>query len=314
MTRSVGTSPQHIPITRDAFKPEDYASVPGKVAETNSHSPEKLEQVWRQVAADGFVSRDEGRKVERAVVANSFLLDRGFAPNTVEAKFIATKLADPSVKLDPGVRARFESVLAERETRMDRGTVLTGTFKHADKLHTLTEGVIDLPFEEFVKKMPPDRWGPNLAEYRGGEVKVTARDAQGRVTEQRERMVTETPLSKYLRPLFGNYANDMTKVEKIVYDDKNRTVAVKWEVLASDNKTTLIDMGELRFSARGGKTKAEFESEHRIDTFPGTLETIEKIPVLNRVVQGATETVMRDFFAACVKRYQDVATGAEPVR
>ena len=101
------------------------------------------------------------------------------------------------------------------------------------------------------------------------------------------------------------------------------SVAVKWEVLASDNKTTLADVGELRFYAHEVTmpdgtvrevTKAEFESEHRIDAFPGSLTTLERIPVINKAVEGATERVMRDYFTACIKRYQEIGAGSASVR
>lgn len=307
---TVTKAPAHIPITHDDFTAKDYAAVPGEVDRVITHEPERLTDAWRVIAADGYVSPDEGRALERAIAQNSFFLDRSTAPNSVEAKFLAARLADPTVQLDPAVRASIEAQLAAREVRMQKGEVLSGSFKHDDKLHELTEGLVDLPFEKFLERMPADRWGANLGNYRGGEIKVTARDHEGRVIEQRERMVTETPLSKYLAPLFGHLANDMTKVESIHYGADE--VAVKWQVLASDNHTTLSDVGELRILRHGDKTKLEFESEHRIDSFPGTLATLERIPVLNKVVQGTTEAVLRQFFVTCIERYQDVAAGRAP--
>jgi hypothetical protein len=301
--------PQHIPITRDEFKPEQYDAVPARVAETVSHEPAPLQKAWAKVAADGFVSPEEADRLQRAILGNKLFQDGMEVTNSTEAKFVAARLRDPGVVLDPEVRARWEGMLASRHARMEQGEVLAGTFKAGDKLHTLTEGIIDMPYDKFISRMAPDRWGANLAEYRGGEIKVTERDEKGRVVKQRERMVTETPLSKHLPALFGHLANDMTKVESIHYDDVNRRVEVKWEVLASDNRTTLVDMGELRFYADGNRTKVEFESEHRIDAFPGTLPTLERIPVLNKVIQSTTEGVMRDFFSACIRRYQQVAAG-----
>jgi hypothetical protein len=323
-------APKHIPITNDNFKPADYASVPAKVAAVMEHEPQGLRTLWDEIAKDGYVSPKEGRQLSRRIIRNNFVLDGLQTVNSTEAKFIAKRLAAPGVNLSPEAREILAERIAGRDLRMVEGKIFNGTFRAGDKLHTLTEGIIDMPYEAFTERMAPNLWAANLADYRGGDVKVTKRDERGRVIEQRERMITETPYSKVWYQLFGKdqatnrgLPNDMTKVESIVYDDTKKSVGIKWEVLASDNRTTLVDIGELRFRAHtvtmpDGSTKevtkVEVESEHRIDAFPGTLDTLEKIPGVRLATQTATERIMRDYFTACVERYRSIGSGQAPVR
>lgn len=302
----INEQPKHIPITNDRFQPSDYEVVPGHVAEVVSHEPVHLRKAWDEVAADGYISQRDAAKLNRAMGdVRIFGRELHDGTDTAEAKFMAARLHEGNVDMDPAVRKAYEAELAARQARMEKGEVLSGTFQHGNTIHELTEGVVDMKFDNFMKLMPADTWGVNLAEYRGGEVKVTTTDEQGRVLTQRERMVTETPLSKLLPSVFE--ANDMTKVESIHYD-KDRTV-VKWEVLDSDNKTTLKDIGEVRFIRVGDKTKIEFESEHRIDTFPGVLRMLEKAAPLDQPYKKMTAAVMRSFFSDCIHHYQDIAAG-----
>ncbi len=309
MTKISGKA-QHLPITNDNYKKEDFNAVPGKVAEVVSHEPTHMQKAWDKAASDGFISRSDAQDINRAMGDWSiFGREVRDGTDTVEAKFMAARLANSKVSMDPEVRKGFEAELSARQARMENGEVLSGTFQYGDSIHELTEGVVDMPFDEFMAKMPADRWGVNLASYRGGEVKVTERDDQGNVTLQRERMVTETPLSKLLPGVFE--ANDMTKVESIHRDENS--VTVKWEVLDSDNKTTLKDIGEIRFIRMGDKTKIEFESEHRVDTFPGMLGLLERHSMEGPYNQ-MTGKVMRDFFSSCIEQYQGIAKGDIPVQ
>jgi hypothetical protein len=297
---------EQIPITNDRYTDADFEAVPGKVAEVVSHEPGKLSEVWDEVAADGRISKADADRLDRVMGdVRIFGHEIHDGTDTTEAKFIAMRLASRDVQFDPEVRRRYEAELAARQERMENGEILSGTFERGDTIHELTEGIVDMPYDEFMKKMPADRWGVNLAEYRGGEVKVTERDAQGRVIKQRERMVLETPLSKLLPGVFE--ANDMTKVESIEYGP-DMTV-VRWEVLDSDNKTTLKDIGEVRFIRMGDKTKIEFESEHRIDPFPGMLEKLEDLGPLDRPYKKGIAMSMQDYFKSCIAHYQDLAAG-----
>lgn len=104
----------------------------------------------------------------------------------------------------------------------------------------VTAGVIDLPIDEYLKKVPLEEWGANIADYKGGEVKKAGPH------QQIERMVLRSP-GKDL---------DMTKVERLSEDrdasGKLTGAQVRWEVLKTDNGTVLGDIGVLRFSPMPG--------------------------------------------------------------
>lgn len=305
MTR-IPDGPQFLPMAEDAFTEGDYAVVPDKVAEVVSHEPAHMRRVWDEVARDGYVSKRDAALLDRAM-GDIRLFGRTLkdGTDTVEARFMAMRLADGRVRFDPAVRLAYERELAARQARLEKGEVLSGTFQIGDTVHELTEGVIDMPYDEFMRHMTADKWAVNLADYRGGDVRVTERDAEGRVIRQRERMVTETPFSAILPQFFE--PNDMTKVEEISHGPNATTV--KWEVLDSVNKTTLKDIGELRFIRMGDKTKVELESEHIIDAFPGALEHIRTLPPVKAAYDGAIALVMRNYFSDCLRRYQDLAAG-----
>ena len=299
-------APKHIPITNDRYTAKEYEGLPEKTAEVAGHEPEHMAKVWGKVAGDGYISRADAGKLNRAMGDISvFGHELHDGTDTVEAEFMALRLSKSDVKWDPEVRKAYEGELAARNLQMEKGAVLTGSFTHEGTVHELTEGFVDMPYDKFLELMPADKWGVNLAEYRGGEVKITAKDEQGRVTRQRERMVLESPLSKLLPGVFE--ANDMTKVESITHG-KDRTV-VSWEVLDSDNKTTLKDCGELRFIRDGEKTKIEFESEHRVDTFPGVLSVLERFSPADKPYKAGTAAVLRNYITSCIETYQDIAAG-----
>jgi hypothetical protein len=304
-------TPQHLPITKDLYKKEQYDAVPQKVTDVLNNEPTHIRKVWNEVAADGYISLRDADRLNHAMgdlrIFGREIVD---GTDTVEAKFIAMRMAEGKVEIDPKVRQMWETELADRQACMQKGEILSGTFHQGDSIHQLTEGIVDMPFEQFMQLMPADRWAVNLADYRGGEVKVTEHDAEGRIVRQRERMVTETPLSKIIPGLFE--PNDMTKVESIHYDANS--AVVKWEVLDSDNKTTLKDIGEVRFIRMGNQTKIEFESEHRIDTFPGVLRLLENFSPLDRPYKNATSAVMRGYFSDCIRHYQHIAANKAPSR
>ena len=211
-------APKHIPITNDRYTAKEYEGLPEKTAEVAGHEPEHMAKVWGKVAGDGYISRADAGKLNRAMGDISvFGHELHDGTDTVEAEFMALRLSKSDVKWDPEVRKAYEGELAARNLQMEKGAVLTGSFTHEGTVHELTEGFVDMPYDKFLELMPADKWGVNLAEYRGGEVKITAKDEQGRVTRQRERMVLESPLSKLLPGVFE--ANDMTKVESITHGD-----------------------------------------------------------------------------------------------
>jgi len=273
-------------MMNEAFGIEDYQPVPARVAEIKTHEPEHMVNAWKELTADGSLSKADAAKLDRKM-GDVRIFGHNFKDgmDTLEAKFIAARLADPSVNIDPNVRQSYEQRLAARQERMESGEVMSGTFLHGDRIHELTEGHVNVPFEQFIDLMPADRWAVNLSDYRGGEVKITETDSQGRVVRQEERMVTETPFSKIFPKLFE--PNDMTKVEVIDY--QNDKITVQWEVLDSVNRTTLMDIGSLTFMRDGDGTKIQLESEHVIDAFPGALDTIEHI--LSKRPRGSKRVV-----------------------
>lgn len=156
-----------------------------------------------------------------------------------------------------------------------------------------TEGLIPLPFEEFVKKIPPEKWGPNLADYIGGEIKPYGKD------RQIERMVLKGPLQNL----------DMTKIEQIVkkYDSQGRLVSAKiiWEVKKSDNGSVVTDTGHVTFSRYGKKyTKVLFQSSHKLNTFPFNVVFLPKS--WKDWMMGKS---LSDYFTRVIKQYKKIATG-----
>jgi hypothetical protein len=117
----------------------------------------------------------------------------------------------------------------------------------------LTRIIIDVPYYEFIQKIPPEAWGAHLSGYLGGEVLVLKRDGQSRATHQIERMVLRAPIRNL----------DMTKSEVIVYDSDRATVY--WRVFHSDNGTTRSDIGCVEFAGIDSKsTMVTFQSAHRL--------------------------------------------------
>ena len=158
-----------------------------------------------------------------------------------------------------------------------------------------TRGLVDLSFDDLQQVLPAEDWGIRLGTWIGGEVKVYARDGEGRATRQLERMVlspcrviVETPLSN----------NDMTKVEVIHYRPGGATVY--WRVMHSDNDSTETDVGSVDFSAYGhDATLVTFHSAHRLNA-PGGIH----LP--NDLVKLA----LGETFAELVRGYQDYVAPA----
>lgn len=117
----------------------------------------------------------------------------------------------------------------------------------------LTCILINVPYKEFIQKIPPEKWGINLAYHLGGEVLCLKRDEQLRTTHQIERMVLAAPIKNL----------DMTKSEVIVYEKDRSTVY--WRVFNSDNHTTILDIGYVEFAISGSEsTIIKFQSAHKL--------------------------------------------------
>lgn len=168
----------------------------------------------------------------------------------------------------------------------------------------LTKKLIPVPYDAFIAKVPPDKWGgPNLARFLGGEVRVVERDAQGRPTKQVERMVlAQDDLAPLLGPhaqrLAGAFANDMTKAETITYE-KDRA-RVDWRVYGSDNGSTLADVGSVTFERAPGGTMVTFHSAHKLGVPGMGLVGLEPLPLpaglIGKPLEGA--------FLAHANRYE----------
>jgi hypothetical protein len=117
----------------------------------------------------------------------------------------------------------------------------------------LTRIIIDVPYDSFIRKIPPETWGEHLSGYLGGEVVVMKRDEQSRATHQVERMVLKAPIKNL----------DMTKTEVIVYEQNRATVY--WRVFHSENRTTKSDIGYVEFAGIGNTaTMVTFQSAHKL--------------------------------------------------
>ena len=128
----------------------------------------------------------------------------------------------------------------------------------------ITIGLVEVPYEDFVKILPAERWGVELDHYLGGEVKIYEKDDLGRATRQLERMVL-SPFPCDWESVLSN--NDMTKVEVIVYEPDR--AKVYWRVMYSDNNSTETDVGSVEFRRYDEySTLITFHSAHRLNA-PG---------------------------------------------
>ncbi|HEY3448953.1 MAG TPA: hypothetical protein VGK67_21510 [Myxococcales bacterium] len=193
-------------------------------------------------------------------------------------------------KVDAMERGEPALTDAQRQ-KLDRGEILSSWNSRPDGLvEELTRGVVDLPLEKFLEKIPMKDWGVSLADYRGGEVVPAGQD------RQIERMVLRMP-GKDL---------DMTKVETL-HEKKDASgklqgTQVKWEVLKSDNGTTLADVGTLRFERCGDKTLVTFHSAHKLDKFPALTALMPQ-----KVKDAATGEILKMTFTKHVENYRKLA-------
>ena len=156
----------------------------------------------------------------------------------------------------------------------------------------ITQGLINVPFRTFMKRLPAAKWGVNLDHYLGGQVKVYAKDKWGRPTKQLERMVLSgMPFNLSIKKL----DMDMTKLEHIVYG-RNKAV-VYWRVMYSDNGSTVTDVGSVSFMSHGrNMTKVVFHSAHKLATPLGQIPNI--------LILGT----LRSFFSDHIKYYRKLVT------
>jgi hypothetical protein len=155
----------------------------------------------------------------------------------------------------------------------------------------VTQGLVNLPLEAFLARLPAARWGVSLDHYLGGQVKIFSRDAGGRVVYQLERMSLSALPLNLSTPISDL---DMTKVEHILYEPDRATVY--WRVMYSNNRTTLSDVGTVSFIRSGNMTKVVFHSAHRLASPLG--------PIPNWMLKGT----IKSFFSDHVRRYRKLVT------
>lgn len=160
----------------------------------------------------------------------------------METKVAAFEATEP--KVDAKTRARLEAgeVVSSWKTLPDGAT------------EELTRGVIDMPIDAFMKKMPPETWGRHLHGLVGGEVKPFGNPTN---RQQVERMVLRAPGPDL----------DMTKLESVKRNAQGGST-VRWQVLKSDNGTVVSDVGLVKFERFGNKTLVTFHSAHEFPAPP----------------------------------------------
>ncbi len=155
----------------------------------------------------------------------------------------------------------------------------------------LSQRIIEVPYAQFVQRLPAESWGIKLAYYIGGEVAVDQQDPQGRAVRQVERMVL-SPFPCAIDLRIGN--NDMTKAEVIEYGTERAKVF--WRVYFSDNDSTEADVGSVEFSAYdASSTLVTFHSAHRLNA-PGGVH----IPT------DAVELALKTYFLDHIAKYAQV--------
>lgn len=184
------------------------------------------------------------------------------------------------------------SLDAKTRARLDRGEIVTTSHPRPDgTVEEKTMGVVDVPLEQFLQRVPTKDWGKHLVDYQGGEVKDAG---PGR---QIERMVLRMP-GKDL---------DMTKVETLKEDrDASGTLQgtrVLWEVLKSDNGTVKQDTGTLKFERYGDKTLVTWHSAHQLEKYPALTALVPK-----GVADKAVGLVLSDYFSRAIEHYRALAT------
>lgn len=156
-----------------------------------------------------------------------------------------------------------------------------------------TEGLVDVPLERFLVRVPAAAWGRHLRGNLGGELRDLG---EGR---QVERMLIASPGTDL----------DMTKMETVraERDALGRLAAavVRWEVFHSDNGTVLRDVGSVRFERHGRRTRVVFHSLHRLAHFAWLRRLFPRALLDLFTAQGLAAS-----FRGFVRHYGDLATAA----
>ncbi len=159
----------------------------------------------------------------------------------------------------------------------------------------ISKGLVEVPYDEFQRRLPAQDWGIKLDHYLGGEVKVYETDEQGRAVRQLERMVLSPfPIVDWESNLTNN---DMTKVEVIVYEEDRATVY--WRVMYSNNNSTETDVGSVDFRKYDeASTLVTFHSAHRLNA-PGGIH----------IPNGLLEIALKMTFGDFIAHYRELVEG-----
>lgn len=154
---------------------------------------------------------------------------------------------------------------------------------------------IPVRYEDFVRAIPPARWGgANLANWVGGATRVVRLDEHERPVRQIERMVLSNEGFDVAR-----FNNDMTKMEIVEY--ARDSAIVSWRVFYSDNGSTVSDIGSVRFDKDGeSNTRVTFHSAHRLQLGGVSLKPHLAIVGLTRA------------FLAHANRYAEIVRASTP--
>ncbi len=170
-------------------------------------------------------------------------------------------------------------------------------------------GLIDLPYADFIQRLPPADWGINLAQHLGGKLKVIAEETYMVGAEERKRPIQQVErmvLSPFPVKVDCDLSNqDMTKTEVITYEEDS--AKVYWRVYNSVNESTDTDVGSVEFRSFEGKTLVTFHSAHRL-RFP-------KLPFQKEgtfIPLVLTRKLLNGFFLGHIRHYQDLV-GAQPL-
>ncbi|MBI4613189.1 MAG: hypothetical protein HY720_06220 [Planctomycetes bacterium] len=199
-----------------------------------------------------------------------------------------------------GPVAMSEAERAKYEARLARGEIVTRTWTSRPGVNVeFTEGLVDLPLEEFLESVPAADWGINLAGNVGGEIREAG---EGR---QIERMVLS---------MMPGVRLDITKLESVEMErdasGKPTRAKVRWEVVRSDNGRVFMDVGSVTFEAAGpNQTRVRFHSAHQLRV-PGLLRTV----LGQRAVDAITRTALGHSFQKYIDTYRKISEGKAVAR
>ena len=245
-------------ITMDNnIKPQDFADMYTKVKKFENKQSERIDDTWNKISSDKIITSCDVKKLEKAT---------GKAIESFEIEHIEDLVKqNKNINITPEALSELDKLAKKQkkqESQLDKGIILKETFPLGDNfVEEKTQGIVNVSFEYFIKKIPPKEWGIKLADYLGGERKTLGDD------KQLERMVLST-IGKDL---------DMTKIEGVNFkkdeNGKIKGVKITWEVKKSDNDSVNTDIGSLTFeSYKDNKTRVIFHSAHKLNVFPFNIE------------------------------------------